>query len=418
MTNSFLVPPTSTPSPDQTKIVHHFYSGFSTILNTPDPDPSSIGRSISLPSFTAEDIIQLCECASQYFRSQPIVLTIDCSVHVVGDIHGSFHDLIRIFREHTLVPNYLFLGDYVDRGQFSLESILLLFTLTLNYPGQFNLLRGNHEFRSISANYGFRAELHKIYPDSVFDSFCETFSWMPLAAIIQNRYFCVHGGIGPHIQTIADIEILTRPIVSDSNLLKVEELLWGDPAEDCIKFHSSNRGRGVQFGPLATQQFLTQNSLEKIIRAHECVDGVEQKSRMPVITVFSCSNYDQGIPNRSGVLCIDEEGIMRRFRYHAGEFLLRKSANFTEIADSKSAVGLRLLNRPPPLPTSPIGIPGMNWSSLRSIQNQRIRPVGARMGRFRSSMRSTVSGMVKTLKNCKTSASLESLPNLDNISLD
>jgi protein phosphatase len=311
------------------QVVDRIFCGFESALAVSVSEVLELGKSVSLPSFLDEDIIELCESARQLFSEQPIVLRIDCAVCIVGDIHGSFHDLVRIICSHGITQNYLFLGDYVDRGQFSLECILLLFTLCVKYPGQFNLLRGNHELRQIAGAYGFRNEVMQTYSVAVFEAFCSAFAWMPLVAIVQNRFFCVHGGLGRAIKSIEQIEGIERPIVNDSAHVAVKPLLWADPSDSCSRFAPSTRGgEDGLYGCLAVRDFLQENSLEFIIRAHECVDAIRRSDTMPVITVFSASNYDTGTPNRSGVIEIGAQGETKPYKYPPLERMQREDASF------------------------------------------------------------------------------------------
>jgi protein phosphatase len=329
-------PPTSLPPldsiVDHAEIIDRFCSGFEAILTLSFTDATSMGRSIPFPFFADTDISDLCFFAAAHFRSQPIVLRIDSEVIIVGDLHGSIHDLARILLEHGFTKNYLFLGDYVDRGQFSLECILLLFTLAIRYPGQFNLLRGNHEIRSVARVHGFRGEILQSYPESIFDAFCDAFSYLPLAAIVQGCFFCVHGGIGPDVRSVQEIERLERPIVDDSTRPIVNQLLWADPSSTCQGFcETSKRGTGGVYGAAAVRNFLDENGLEIILRAHECVDGVKRMNNMPVATVFSASHYDTDTPNRSGVIVVDDSKEWKRFKYPPLPKLMRRDALFFKL---------------------------------------------------------------------------------------
>jgi diadenosine tetraphosphatase ApaH/serine/threonine PP2A family protein phosphatase len=308
----------------------------------PETELPELGRTIPIPLFPAPDVMELCDRATDLFRSLPMVLEIDGPVQVVGDIHGNFHDLIRILVTYGLSATYLFLGDYVDRGQFSLECILLLFTLTLKFPDRFYLLRGNHEARDIASLYGFKSEILIDYSDCVFDSFCNVFEWIPLAAVIQRRFFCVHGGIGPSTRTIAQIQAIERPVVAGAMSDEVEMLLWADPNSELSWFgEATTRSRGCYYGPSAVRAFLERNKCEYIIRAHECVDGIRASSHMQVITVFSASRYQIGINNRSGVLRIGETGKFVIGLHPPLEKLLRADTLFftfgrRRVSDSKS----------------------------------------------------------------------------------
>jgi diadenosine tetraphosphatase ApaH/serine/threonine PP2A family protein phosphatase len=195
-----------------------------------------------------------------------MVISVATEVCIVGDLHCSFHDLLRIFREQGLSERYLFLGDYVDRGAFSLEVIVLLFTLLLKYPEQFFLIRGNHETYKIASEYGFRSEIcGSGYPESVFNAFCDAFAYMPVAAVVQESYFCVHGGLSPLIETIDQIQA----IVVDTDVMSVRMLLWSDPVDAPVTFAESTRGGGLVYGSIAVKAFLQANSLR---RRYICFD--------------------------------------------------------------------------------------------------------------------------------------------------
>jgi protein phosphatase len=309
------------------RIIDRFFSAFDSILSDTEGDIDALGKSVALPLFSPADVTELCLLATDQFRSQPMVLRIDYEVVIVGDIHGSFHDLVRILWKHGLHASYLFLGDYVDRGPFSLECIVLLFTLFCQYPNQISLLRGNHELRKIAEAYGFRQELSGEYPETVFDAFCTTFSWMPLAAVVQDRYFCVHGGIGPTIRSVASVEAIERPILTDAGE-DVKALLWADPSGAVSRFGDSVRIDTTVYGRDAVQQFLQTTKLQGIIRAHEMVDGFKTEKTMPVVTVFSASNYSTGSHNGSGVLVIPLGGRPEPYVYDPIERMRREEAMF------------------------------------------------------------------------------------------
>lgn len=130
-----------------------------------------------------------------------------------GDIHGQFHDLIRLFEIGGTPPDsrYLFLGDYVDRGKQSLETICLLLAYKIKYPNNFYLLRGNHEASAINKTYGFYDECRKKCDAKIWKNFCETFNWMPISAIIEGKILCMHGGLSKDLERIDQINTILRP---------------------------------------------------------------------------------------------------------------------------------------------------------------------------------------------------------------
>lgn len=160
------------------------------------------------------EIQWLCSTAREVFMEQPVLLDLDTPIRIIGDIHGQYQDLLRFFERGGFPPdaNYLFLGDYVDRGKQSLETICLLFAYKIKYPENFFLLRGNHECASISRIYGFYDECKRRYNIKLWKTFTDTFNCLPIAAIVDEKIFCVHGGLSPQLKSLTQINCITRPI--------------------------------------------------------------------------------------------------------------------------------------------------------------------------------------------------------------
>lgn len=169
---------------------------------------------------------------------------------MVGDIHGQFHDLIEIFRIGGELPhtNYLFLGDYVDRGAFSIETIMLLILFKIRYPQRVTLLRGNHESRQITQMYGFYTECQSKYKNpNVYRYVTDLFDYFPIGAIIDDTIFCVHGGLSPFLQKIDHVKAINRfREIPHEGVFA--DLMWSDPEEEFDGFKISPRGAGYQFG--------------------------------------------------------------------------------------------------------------------------------------------------------------------------
>ncbi|GMF60504.1 unnamed protein product [[Candida] boidinii] len=157
---------------------------------------------------------QLCFKLKELLIKESNIVHIQTPVTVVGDIHGQFYDLLEIFKIGGFPPNtnYLFLGDYVDRGYHSIETITLLIVLKLKYPNRINLIRGNHESRQITTNYGFYTECLTKYGSGskIWSILTDLFDYLILSAIIDNQLFCVHGGLSPNVQTIDSILVIDR----------------------------------------------------------------------------------------------------------------------------------------------------------------------------------------------------------------
>uniref|UniRef100_A0ACD5Z5Y4 Uncharacterized protein n=1 Tax=Avena sativa TaxID=4498 RepID=A0ACD5Z5Y4_AVESA len=155
----------------------------------------------------------LCEQAKAILMEEWNVQSVRCPVTVCGDIHGQFYDLIELFRIGGESPdtNYLFMGDYVDRGYYSVETVSLLVALKVRYRDRITILRGNHESRQITQVYGFYDECLRKYGNAnVWKHFTDLFDYLPLTALIENQVFCLHGGLSPSLDTLDNIRALDR----------------------------------------------------------------------------------------------------------------------------------------------------------------------------------------------------------------
>jgi len=289
-------------------------SGYSKILQVRTTDILAIGRSIPIPIFEEENLNDLAHMAIDIFRDQPTMLRIDDPVIIVGDLHGSLHDLLRIFAENGLPDQrkYLFLGDYVDRGPFSLEVITLLFAFVCKFPRNVFLIRGNHEFENTNGQYGFKDEIiNSGYSEDLWKLFNDAFSYLPLASLLYNSFLCLHGGISPHLNNLSQIESIVKPVLDYADPL-VCDIVWADPSETYQLYSKSTRGNGNHFGTTAVNIFIESSGIKKIIRAHQCVmNGFELFAQGAVITVFSASSYDKNLSNKSGVLNVVDSNFIK-----------------------------------------------------------------------------------------------------------
>jgi len=224
---------------------------------------------------TEQEVTALCAKAIEIIEKESNVQPVPVPVTVVGDIHGQYHDLLELFRIGGACPdtNYLFLGDYVDRGYYSVESVTLLVLLKVRHPKRITILRGNHESRQITQVYGFYDEVVRKYGNAnVWTQFTNLFDYLPLAAIIADRMFTPHGGLSPSVQTLDEINELSRvqEVPHEGPLC---DLVWSDP-DDRMGWGISPRGAGFTFGEDVSKQFNHTNGLNLIIRAHQLVmDG-------------------------------------------------------------------------------------------------------------------------------------------------
>ena len=255
-----------------------------------------------------EEIKFLIDKSLQIIKEQEMLVELEAPLHVCGDIHGQYYDLLRIF-EHCGYPgeyNYLFLGDYVDRGKQSLETICLLLCYKIKFPNKVTLLRGNHESSVTNRIYGFYDECKRRYNVRIWRSFTDLFNFLPVAALIDEKILCMHGGLSPELKNLQNIENISRPTeIPDTGLLC--DLLWSDPEKDILDYDENDRGVSVVFGEKVVEDFNKKNDLDLIIRAHQVVDeGYEFFAKRQLITIFSAPNYCGEFDNSAGIMIIDE----------------------------------------------------------------------------------------------------------------
>ena len=263
------------------------------------------GKTVDLKE---DEIKFLIDKSLQIIKEQKMLVELEAPLHVCGDIHGQYYDLLRIF-EHCGYPgeyNYLFLGDYVDRGKQSLETVCLLLCYKIKYPTKVTLLRGNHESSVTNRIFGFYDECKRRYNVRLWRSFTDLFNFLPVAAIIDDKILCMHGGLSPELKNLQNIESISRPTdIPDSGLLC--DLLWSDPDTEVLEYDENDRGVSVIFGEKVVEDFNKKNDLDLIIRAHQVVDeGYEFFAKRQLITIFSAPNYCGEFDNSAGIMIIDE----------------------------------------------------------------------------------------------------------------
>ncbi|ROW13992.1 hypothetical protein VPNG_04116 [Cytospora leucostoma] len=281
----------------------------------------------------AESVIEaICAKTKELLMRESNVVHVRAPVTVVGDIHGQFFDLIEIFKIGGWCPdtNYLFLdrldthidknadssrhatgmiGDYVDRGMFSVETISLLVCLKLRYPNRVHLIRGNHESRGVTQSYGFYTECSRKYGNAnVWHYFTDMFDFLTLSVVINDQIFCVHGGLSPSIHSIDQIKIIDRfrEIPHEGPMA---DLVWSDPDPDRDEFSLSPRGAGYTFGAQVVEKFLDVNNMSHILRAHQlCQEGFQVLYDDRLSTVWSAPNYCYRCGNMASVLEVSDTG--------------------------------------------------------------------------------------------------------------
>ena len=252
--------------------------------------------------------------ATKINMQEPSLIDLDIkkteTFNICGDIHGQFYDLLNIFNLYGYPSEnnqYLFNGDFVDRGSFSVECLITLLCFKLLYPKHFYLARGNHESRNLNKVYGFEQEVNTKYDSTVYESFIRFFFSLPLAHCINKEILVLHGGLfSKDGVTLDDIRKIKRfREVPESGIMC--ELLWSDPSSINGR-RPSNRGVAITFGPDVVKNFLKINNLQKLIRSHECKnEGYEILG--DVITVFSAPNYCDTMGNQGAILQLKGDSI-------------------------------------------------------------------------------------------------------------
>ncbi|OHT00650.1 Ser/Thr protein phosphatase [Tritrichomonas foetus] len=298
-------------------------------------DFESVGSEDSpIPAFPRALVQDLLVDAEKVLSQLPNVVNLEGGIYVVGDLHGNIRDLLRILAtaEPPPVSRFLFLGDYVDRGEYSVEVIILLLAMVVIYPNYITLLRGNHEYEVVNSTYGFKEQVYALYGNTgLYESFNQTFSYMPVAALIDDTTFCVHGGLSPKLKRIDQLNDFDRTLTPPCELMN--DIVWSDPSnvtESCIQ---STRGNGCLFGHTFLHNFLVNNKLKRLVRAHECVkNGVRVGKDSKIVTVFSTCNYKGEGSNQCGIIKVIEDGSFQAFNLKLIKVLRRVNANFSKIA--------------------------------------------------------------------------------------
>jgi serine/threonine-protein phosphatase 2B catalytic subunit len=268
--------------------------------------------------------------ATAHFRLEKNLIHVEQPVVIVGDVHGQFYDLLRVFDiggplDHT---SYLFLGDYVDRGYFSVEIVLYLWSLKIIYPNRLTLLRGNHECKHLADHFTFKRECLAKYSQKLYEACIKSFCSLPLCALVNKQLFCVHGGLSPELVSLSDLNKINREREPPSHGIMCD-LLWSDPAHDFndesrpdpSTAFTANQTRGCSFyySYSAVSAFLKQNDLLCMVRAHEAQDtgfrmyrNIEKTGFPSVITLFSAPNYLDVYNNKAAVIVYERDTMNTR----------------------------------------------------------------------------------------------------------
>jgi len=266
------------------------------------------GGSAAMEILPEAQVCKLCDMAKEILQKEDNVKAVQAPVTVVGDVHGQFFDLLELFEIGGKPPcyNYLFLGDYVDRGYYSLDCVLLLVALKVRYPDRISLTRGNHECRQITQVYGFYDECLRVHGSAnVWMHFTDLFDFLPLAALVDNCIFTPHGGLSPSLDRIEHVQKLDR-FVEIPHEGPICDLMWSDP-DDRYGWGISPRGAGYTFGQDITETYNHENGVQFIVRAHQLImEGFQWQHGDGVLTLFSAPNYCYRCGNQAAIMQLDE----------------------------------------------------------------------------------------------------------------
>ena len=294
----------------------------------------------SLP-FTNQEIFDLIKEVKPLLEKDHSLIRIRSPCKIFGNLHGVYTDLMRYFESFgnpsddnqmgdINVMQYIFLGDFCDRGMYSLEVILLLFALKVKYPDFIYLIRGHHEDKFINEKYGLGDECHDRLSDniknplSIFANINKAFDYLPFGILVDNNILMVHGGIGSSINTLEDIENIKRPLsvehnVTNKDQLHIIDLLWSEYSEDIdnIEVNSerdkNKNGFIVKYGKERLNKFLAENKINLLITAHQFVkEGFTTYNNDRLLTVFSATNYMDKYKNIGGLITIAKKRANQR----------------------------------------------------------------------------------------------------------
>jgi serine/threonine-protein phosphatase 2B catalytic subunit len=266
---------------------------------------------------TEEQALWILDEGTKVLKQEPNLLEMDAPITVCGDVHGQYYDLMKLFEVggDPADTRYLFLGDYVDRGYFSIECVLYLWSLKIWYPDTLWLLRGNHECRHLTDYFTFKLECKHKYSEKIYEACMDSFCALPLAAVMNKQFLCIHGGLSPELHTLDDLKNIDRFREPPTHGLMCD-ILWADPLEEFGQektseyfVHNHVRGCSYFFSYPAACNFLEKNNLLSVIRAHEAQDAgyrMYRKTRTTgfpsVMTIFSAPNYLDVYNNKAAVL--------------------------------------------------------------------------------------------------------------------
>eukprot|EP00919_Chromeraceae_sp_WS-2016_P054758 GHVR01130203.1.p1 GENE.GHVR01130203.1~~GHVR01130203.1.p1 ORF type:complete len:312 (+),score=47.71 GHVR01130203.1:121-1056(+) len=270
------------------------------------------------PEYLSErDLKWVCDQVKTILFEENNVQHVSAPVVICGDIHGQYFDLLELFRVGGALPHtrYVFLGDFVDRGFNSVETLQLLLLLKLKWPEQVTLLRGNHESRQITQVYGFYDECVRKYGNANPWKYCtDLFDYLTISALVEGCLLCIHGGLSPEIKFVDQVRTIHR-LQEIPHEGPFGDIVWSDPANEVTTWTLNPRGAGWLFGERVCAEFCHSNDLELICRAHQLVqEGYKYMfTNNCLVTVWSAPNYCYRCGNAAAVLQVNED-LSREFQ--------------------------------------------------------------------------------------------------------
>ena len=291
--------------------------------------------------FTKDDIESLVEEVIPILSKENSLIKIRSPCKIFGNIYGVYNDLMRFFESYgnpsdniqngdINVMQYIFLGDFCDRGLYSLETVLLLFALKIKYPNFIYLIRGHHEDKNINEFYGLGKECKERLNDdinkenSIFNLINKVFDYLPFGVIVDGTTLLIHGGIGCSIEKLDDINNINRPIsvvhdVKNIEELHVIDLLYSEYDDNENNYNVNNerdkmkKGFIVKYGKKRLDSFLNNNNINLLITAHQFVkDGFCTFNNDKLLVLFSATNYMDKYNNIGAMITIAKKTANKR----------------------------------------------------------------------------------------------------------
>jgi len=268
----------------------------------------------NLPIFPVEDVEVLCNIVTDIFSKEDAVLTIDGPVVVVGSLHGHIFDLLRVLKLNGFPPEtkYLFMGNFINNGDFSLETSIILFCLKALYPQHVSIIRGNNEFDYMCSRYGLFNEIAKSYNNSrAYGAFLSAFAQIPLACVINNNIVCLSAGIGPKNKSIRKLIDFPRPIHEFKDDF-ISSILWSEPSQNHNYFVPNPNGNGYSFGKQSFMEFMQHNSYKIMIRTQNNIPeghcyGFDDR----LISISSTSSTIEKELNMTSILTVLPDSMIK-----------------------------------------------------------------------------------------------------------